>query len=517
MLKVMIVDDEPKLREGLRMLIPWEEHGYQVADTAANGQEALEKYEVHQPELILADIRMPGMDGLELISELRGRGAESHVLILSGYADFEYAKRAISYRVDGYLLKPVDEEELVSYLGQIREAIEKERQYSLRTREEPARGREAVLKELLLPDPSELGGERLKRLAASLQLPEGLCEVVLLRLGPAPSVTEEVYSRVRQALEEAVRQSGAGLCFHLPPHLGILLTKPPASREDDRELHRMIAERVSAEGLTFSAAAGGKAAGPEEAYISLSAAIEALKFSFFFEGDTLIREEAAAGWSGFQAEELPDFDPDEAEHRLLLVLETGNTAKLEPLVEAICRRMAADGMDELKLKENLIRLAGSVLARLESSHPDMRAFWTEHGVPVGAFYACGRIGELMASAHAYLREISERMRSESRGNEIQRMIELIERRYNENLKLETLAELFNYNSAYLGKMFKNTTGEYFNTFLDKVRVEKAKAFLDQGMKVYEVAEKVGYMNPDYFNMKFRKYVGVSPTSYRKGK
>lgn len=102
-----------------------------------------------------------------------------------------------------------------------------------------------------------------------------------------------------------------------------------------------------------------------------------------------------------------------------------------------------------------------------------------------------------------------------RGNEIKKITEIINRRYNENLKLETLSELFCYNSAYLGKMFKNTTGEYFNTYVDKVRIEKAKEFLTQGMKVYEVAEKVGYMNPDYFNAKFRKYVGISPTSYRK--
>ena len=107
------------------------------------------------------------------------------------------------------------------------------------------------------------------------------------------------------------------------------------------------------------------------------------------------------------------------------------------------------------------------------------------------------------------------MNTGGRGNEIKKITELIQRRYNENLKLETLSELFNYNSAYLGKMFKNTTGEYFNTYLDKVRIENAKQLLNQGMKVYEVAEKVGYMNPDYFNSKFRKYVGVSPTAFRK--
>ena len=95
------------------------------------------------------------------------------------------------------------------------------------------------------------------------------------------------------------------------------------------------------------------------------------------------------------------------------------------------------------------------------------------------------------------------------------MIDLINRNYFENLKLETLADVFNYNSAYLGKLFKNVTGEYFNTYVDKVRIEKAKQLLDQGMKVYQVAEKVGYTNVDYFHSKFRKYVGTSPSAHRK--
>ena len=99
--------------------------------------------------------------------------------------------------------------------------------------------------------------------------------------------------------------------------------------------------------------------------------------------------------------------------------------------------------------------------------------------------------------------------------QINKMIDLIHRSYDENLKLETLAEVFNYNSAYLGKLFKNVTGEYFNTYLDQVRIEKAKALLEQGFKVYQVAEKVGYANVDYFHSKFRKYVGSSPSTYRK--
>ena len=94
------------------------------------------------------------------------------------------------------------------------------------------------------------------------------------------------------------------------------------------------------------------------------------------------------------------------------------------------------------------------------------------------------------------------------------MIDLIHRNYHENLKLESLAEVFNYNSAYLGKMFKNQTGEYFNTYLDKVRIEKAKQLLEEGLRVYQVTERVGYTNVDYFHSKFKRYTGTAPSAYR---
>ncbi len=101
------------------------------------------------------------------------------------------------------------------------------------------------------------------------------------------------------------------------------------------------------------------------------------------------------------------------------------------------------------------------------------------------------------------------------GKQIAQMIELIQRNYRDNLKLEKIGEMLNYNSAYLGKLFKNATGENFKTYLDKVRIERAKSLLGQGMKVYQVAEQVGYASVDYFHAKFRKYEGMSPSAYKK--
>ncbi len=96
------------------------------------------------------------------------------------------------------------------------------------------------------------------------------------------------------------------------------------------------------------------------------------------------------------------------------------------------------------------------------------------------------------------------------------ILHYINHNYTDNLKLETIAPLFGYNSAYLGKIFTKQVGESFNSYLDRVRIQHSKELLEKDqLKVYEIAERVGYKNVDYFHKKFKKYVGESPAEYRK--
>lgn len=150
MYKVLLVDDEPMIREGLRTLLEWESLGYEVVDTAANGKDALQKCEQHDLDLIIVDIRMPEMNGLELIKKIRENGGTMHVLILSGYADFEYAKQAIVQRIDGYLLKPVDEDELMEYLHSLRKELDLEYETRQKRLDERQGNAEDDLKRLLV-------------------------------------------------------------------------------------------------------------------------------------------------------------------------------------------------------------------------------------------------------------------------------------------------------------------------------------------------------------------------------
>lgn len=149
MLRVMLVDDEPMALEGLAILIDWKKEGFSVCASCSSGTEALEVLMAAKPQLIVTDIRMQNMDGLSLMLNARERGYEGAFIIVSGYSDFEYAKKAMRIGVAGYLLKPIDAKEASQVLEQVRkELIEKEMKHKL-----PLAAYQQAVTELLMGQP----------------------------------------------------------------------------------------------------------------------------------------------------------------------------------------------------------------------------------------------------------------------------------------------------------------------------------------------------------------------------
>lgn len=125
MFKVLVVDDEPSVIEGLKIMIPWSELGFELCGESSNGQDALLQIEKLHPHLIITDIRMPGISGLELIYEARKLDADTEFVILSGYADFSYAQEAMHHNVYDYLLKPLYKDDIFSVLNKIKNKMDK--------------------------------------------------------------------------------------------------------------------------------------------------------------------------------------------------------------------------------------------------------------------------------------------------------------------------------------------------------------------------------------------------------
>ena len=123
MLRVMLIDDEPLALEGLRLLIDWQSEGFQICGECASAKDALSMLRETKPNLIVTDIRMPGMSGLDLLDEARRVGFDGKFVIVSGYSDFQYAKQALQLGVAGYLLKPIEPADASAVLSHVRNKL----------------------------------------------------------------------------------------------------------------------------------------------------------------------------------------------------------------------------------------------------------------------------------------------------------------------------------------------------------------------------------------------------------
>lgn len=146
---LFIADDEDSIREGLKCIIDWEELGFRLCGEAANGKEALSRILAENPDLVMLDVKMPGLHGTEVIRLARESGWQGKCIILSGYSDFKYAQEAIKNGVRFYLTKPIDEDELTQTVTQIREEIAEERQHASHFTQYRNRAKNVVLLELL--------------------------------------------------------------------------------------------------------------------------------------------------------------------------------------------------------------------------------------------------------------------------------------------------------------------------------------------------------------------------------
>lgn len=514
MMKVMIVDDEPRLRQGLQTLIPWESLGLTVTATASNGIEALEKIHQEPPDIAVVDIRMPLMDGLQLIQSLTSTGHQIQFIILSGYADFEYAKQAIKYGVSGYLLKPVDISEMKNTLKRVSERIKEDRlkqgQHQMK-----AVNRDWFLHDLFAPQDKFTDPAAMKSMAKEAGLLWSSYETVAV----FPRVSEverpDALQRLDHALKPIIEGRDMGVVTVSPPYVVLLLREPLRSKQRREELYREIANASG--DYRFVAATGGTVSVPEEINRSFLKAQELIKQAFFCEKGRLLGPNPSlhsvpesTGLSNHNVEETME----ELVFRLYYSLDAGNQTMIRPLLEEAAAFFLTQEPDESFVKESFFFLSNAVIHKLTAGFRKEMKGTEEVSRFLKGIFEYEFLDELIDETCRFLLGLAEDAEPEGKEKELKIMINIIHRHYADNLKLETLAGMLNYSTAYLGQLFKNKTGEYFNTYLDRVRIQKAKELLEQGKKVYEVAELVGYTSVNYFHSKFKKYEGRSPSEFK---
>ncbi len=509
MYSILLVDDEKTIRECLPKAIPFEKYDFKIDNTAMNGQEALDKLSITKPDLILLDVRMPMMDGLQFLKILRqGEFGSTLVVMLSGYSEFAYAKEAMKYGVEAYLNKPVDEDEIIPLLEKMHRKLD---EYHNKMRLELLRQHVNMLNNLY-------NGAALDR--------EIFCDYTLMTCVLLPSSNDfkndnpqlmmlECLSKVFGGLENYLfRTINSQYTFLLPPKIF-------ESFHNDKKLF------VGSLLRTFKKN-------------KIDCAI--LLDSYVFRGERGIYQENSFRKDFtdhlhrmltelfFSPIEFMDYQPDQFKMSEELFLECRILEEIKQHFSSLNKAGLLKSVEELMteienahlgidyIQEITYRIYYIIVNELAvSDHQNhgkeilARPEWLDYRYFV-SFNKWKEMLLVLISEGFVFNERRCKMVNLGISREV---IEYVHLHYMESINLKQLADKFFMNAVYLGRAFQKATGVNFKQYVNHLRIVEAKKLLLHTNKlIYEIANEVGYTESKYFIVKFSREVGKSPTEYR---
>ncbi len=518
MLKVLLVDDEPYMLEGLRIMVNWTSYGFTICGEASNGEDALEMIKLSNPDLVVTDIRMPVMDGLEFIrlSKERLRSSAKFV-ILSGYDDFTYAKRAMTYNVSDYLLKPLDSEEVEAVISKLVASIIEEKKNAENTNKQLSFIASQSIRRLIK-------GESKKSLFNRISLLLGInpneavrCILFEIEKSKQSESTDESYTNMHDEARKLI-EAELGPAFHLNlfedenERLGIFISsRMPFFETIENFASTLLKKLMGALPLSVWEAVSSQEKGPVGMATIYRQALESLKYRFFIgEGKVInyrdiqnapLKYELGCGNINALLDKIRSFEPAEIEKNIKVLFDMFSLENLAP--EAILAYLKNFELELIKMMTDLnvnpdaFSLMGVVLDK-GMGHMTMeklKDYFLQHCIYAASYLNSARQGN-----------------SQSVINEVKNYIK---QNYAGDIKLKNVARIFYLNPVYLGQIFKKSTGMQFNDYLNAVRIDEAKKLLRRtDMKIIEIARTVGFNDPKYFLSKFKSITNLSPTAFK---
>ncbi|MFC4597255.1 response regulator transcription factor [Cohnella hongkongensis] len=535
MFNVLIVDDEVNVLESLEQLVPWERYDVGTVYKASTGEEALAVMESRIIDIVIADINMPVMTGLELIEQIRTRWKRARCILLTGYAEFEYARQAISHNIADYLLKPVSDDEIAASLtkvtNQIRQEISEEDTYRRAVqafRESLPRLRGELLYELL--QGARMSPERLVRRLEMLELPVRPGDPFALMLIRLEEDLTDYDVRSMSLLEYAIGNMAEEIfgdrfrlwqTKDLHDYMVFLVTVHDGLKRDadDSLLQRLAAQfQQSVKHYLkskISVLNSRWGSFPSELTPQYQKAVYAFRSQIGSEREMFTSMGADEGG---QAE----FGSLHSLYELPLLhhlLEAGNWQAAERKLEAVLE----------ELDEKWIRSKEYMLATFFSLYASFGQFAHKSGCElseiVGGDPAGGDELQPARSVHSLrrwasqtlgkVRSHAERATASVRDRTIRRIQDYVQRNLNGDVSLQTIADELGTHPVHVSRVYKLEMGENLSEYIARLKMEKAAHLLTSSTgKIYEIALQLGYMNPNYFIKVFKKYYGLTPQEYR---
>lgn len=510
-MKVLIADDESTVLEGLQYIIDWEALGFSICSLARNGEETLDKILTLDPDLVLLDIRMPKLSGTEIVQFAREKGYRGHFIILSGYSDFTYAQTAIRYGVDFYLTKPIDEEELENAVITVRKQIEEERHSAQTLNHYRENARLTVITNLLtgnFKDISELNPD-------DFHMQSDCYQVVLYeRFAKDPFQTNWDFAELL-----CVTNYGKDSFDHITidNKEAVLLKGSYALERFDRLLahYRMNPQKGSPLDSLFLTY-GRKVTEPEDIMFSYFDASALLERRFFCSHNQHVLGFESLPSDAELTFQLSDAEALRCSSAFLNYIQTQNYRCISDQLEQLRSDLYYCQDDVPAIRRFLMDIFLQIKQRISQLYGEIQIPFPTNASMIDSIASKYYLYEILNMLGDQFEMCTNAIGSPTSETIMDDILHYINHNYRENLKLESIAPLFGYNSAYLGKIFTKKVGESFNSYLDRVRIEQSKLLLrEQELKVYEIAERVGYKNVDYFHKKFKKFCDMSPAEYRK--
>ena len=518
--RVLLVDDEEDIREGISRKMDWLGLGFSLVGEAANGQDALELAESLRPDVILTDIKMPFMDGLELCRILTDRLPAARFVVFSGFDAFEYAKQAIQMNVVEYILKPINADELSAVLRRLKDQLDRER--AERRNVELLRSRYTenlpVLRELfyanLLDGHIEPGTERERAAHLDIDLQGEEWAVGLAYIGSDRRDALSTLS-VQKLLEESLTADRCRLTLYNDWVAVIVsLTESFTIYDLIRVLDRVCTLAASYLGLTLTVGVGAPC--KELSGMARSAA----------EARTALEYRSMVGRG--QVIYIGDLEPDggqvltfeEADERTLTAaVRLGSEQEVRDAAAALAGKIREANPSAGQYNLFLMELVTHLMKMTRRSGVGVEeVFGTGFSLPIqdSALPSLEELEGWCAEHYLRLRTLIRRRQTDSAGQTVEAAKEYIRQHYAESdLSVEKLCAYLHLSSTYFSTLFKRETGTSFTAYVTTVRMEAAaEAIRGTEEKTYLIAQRCGYEDPNYFSYVFKRHFGVTPTKYR---
>ena len=519
---VLIADDERNIREGLKVILDWEELGFTICGDAADGEDTLHKILALDPKLVLIDLNMPGLNGIDVIRRAREEGYEGDFIILTGYSEFTYAQAAIHYGVTDYIVKPVDEDKLQKVVENLHGKLESMRKTSGRMVKMRGKAKNAILRDLCLQENKPEEGGYSKEDLSSIGLNAGMYRVVLYEINR--SVREKAENFRLPQLLTAWMENDTFDSFEIDQR-GVILLKGRMAVAQFNSFLKLLKNREFEKDspLDFLFAACGRCTTRiEELPVSYQDALKLSQRRFFCSPDECVVEheqwegaDESLAWKAHDT--LSREKMREYMEALQLAIQKGSKSKVSELMNSLGEYLSHASADIADIRLFVTDLCLQTKENITKAYPDTAQDFESNSAIIDYGYTCFYLYEFLEKIEQTAMRIMGRIKTEGNSEgTIADVLSYIDHHYYLNLTLEEIAPRFGYNHVYFGKLFTRMTGTSFNNYLNARRIEKAKSLLAvPGSKVYDVARRVGYSDVDYFTRRFRKETGMRPAEFKK--